>query len=362
MAIIDFESNGISLYESKNIVSKIESEIIKLSCISLVERSALDEVLKEQGLQQSGCLTTQCAVEIGQLLGTNKLLMGSVGRIGRLYTINVKIISVESGLVLNAYEINSDSGIEKLYESKTVELAYKICGRRYMTEPKITKPIPKRTYTPPLKTYTFPKPYTPPKKTYTPPPITKYAPSTEWAILNISGFVGGRNSSHWKIGGGLRGGYNSLVVFYGEKYFIGDGISYEGEWYPFPHYTVKLRELGMEFEIGILKKTTISYELALAGTKSTKLYNWSSRSLENDIVGPRIKYKSLDLSHMVNIYYNYVYNGVLIKIGYGYSIGSINFMSASNKNDSWYNYLRNKYGGIKLRIDFSLDSTGIDLR
>ena len=161
LAIIDFESNGVSKSESKNIVSKIESELIKLSCMQLVERSKIEEVLIEQGFQQSGCTTTECAVEIGQLLGTDQLLIGSVGKIGRIYTINAKIVSVESGEVLTGHEVIAEGGIEELYITKSVELAYKICGRRYPTKavPKTTSPPPSRTYTPP----------TPPSRTYTPP-------------------------------------------------------------------------------------------------------------------------------------------------------------------------------------------------
>ena len=159
LAIIDFESNGVSKSESKNIVSKIESELIKLSCMQLVERSKIEEVLIEQGFQQSGCTTTECAVEIGQLLGTDQLLIGSVGKIGRIYTINAKIVSVESGEVLTGHEVIAEGGIEELYITKSVELAYKICGLNYpkKTIPKTTAPPPARKSAPPTPRYIPPK-------------------------------------------------------------------------------------------------------------------------------------------------------------------------------------------------------------
>ena len=102
LAIIDFKYNGVSKSESKNIVSKIESEVQDLGFFTLVERNQIEEILIEQGFQQSGCTTNECAVEIGKLLGADKLLLGSIGKTGSLYTINTRIVSVESGKVLKA--------------------------------------------------------------------------------------------------------------------------------------------------------------------------------------------------------------------------------------------------------------------
>ena len=134
LAIIDFESNGVPKSDSKNIVSKIESEIAELGVFTLVERNQIEEVLTEQGFQQSGCTSNECAVEIGKLLGTDKLLLGSIGKTGKLYTINARIVSAESGAVLKADEVSSEINIEDLYKNKTRELAYIISGLRYPIE------------------------------------------------------------------------------------------------------------------------------------------------------------------------------------------------------------------------------------
>ena len=37
----------------------------------------MDEVINEQGLQQSGCVSNECAIEIGQLVGVEKIIGGS---------------------------------------------------------------------------------------------------------------------------------------------------------------------------------------------------------------------------------------------------------------------------------------------
>jgi hypothetical protein len=66
----------------------------------LVERGMMEEVLQEQGFQQTGCTSEECAVEVGQLLGVQNMIGGSIGRVGETFTIDVRMISVQSGISL----------------------------------------------------------------------------------------------------------------------------------------------------------------------------------------------------------------------------------------------------------------------
>ena len=45
-------------------------------------------MLKEQGFQQSGCVSSECAVEAGKLLGVDQIVTGSIGKIGSYYTVS----------------------------------------------------------------------------------------------------------------------------------------------------------------------------------------------------------------------------------------------------------------------------------
>jgi hypothetical protein len=60
----------------------------------------MEEVLQEQGFQQTGCTSEECAVEVGQLLGVQNMIGGSIGRVGETFTIDVRMISVQSGVSL----------------------------------------------------------------------------------------------------------------------------------------------------------------------------------------------------------------------------------------------------------------------
>ena len=38
----------------------------------------MEQILVEQGFQQSGCTTNECMVEVGKLIGVEKIVSGSI--------------------------------------------------------------------------------------------------------------------------------------------------------------------------------------------------------------------------------------------------------------------------------------------
>ena len=57
----------------------------------------MEEIMNEQGFQQSGCTTSECAAEVGALLGVQNMVSGSFGKLGNSYTIDAKLFSVSTG-------------------------------------------------------------------------------------------------------------------------------------------------------------------------------------------------------------------------------------------------------------------------
>ncbi len=97
VAVIDFEPRGITAQEAGTLTDRFSSELNNTNTMRLVERGLVDEILQEQGFQQSGCTTDECTVEVGALLGVQKMVNGSIGKIGDTYTIDIKLVSVQSG-------------------------------------------------------------------------------------------------------------------------------------------------------------------------------------------------------------------------------------------------------------------------
>ena len=99
IAVLDFEGKDISDSEASILTDRLRSELFNLGNYKVLERALMEDILREQGLQQAGiCNSSECAVEIGNLLGVQQLVGGSVGKIGNMYTASI-FMSLISSLV-----------------------------------------------------------------------------------------------------------------------------------------------------------------------------------------------------------------------------------------------------------------------
>ncbi len=100
IAIVDFLANGADSVECKIITEYFRSSFSKLKEYSVYERSNMAEILKEQGLQQSGiCSETECAIKIGKLLSVPRIVVGSLSKLENSYTLSARMVNVESGVI-----------------------------------------------------------------------------------------------------------------------------------------------------------------------------------------------------------------------------------------------------------------------
>ena len=98
IAVMDFQAKGIDTIVAQNVSELIRGEIINAGIFTVIERAQMGEILKEQGFQQSGCTDITCAVEIGKILSANKMLVGSVMKIGGSIIIAGRVVDVQSGV------------------------------------------------------------------------------------------------------------------------------------------------------------------------------------------------------------------------------------------------------------------------
>ena len=112
IAVVDFDGKGVSDTEASALTDRFASELFNLDIYKLIERERVGEILEEQGFQQSGCTTAECAVEVGQLLGTEKIITGSISKVGNVFSVSSRIINVESGEIykMSNYDYQGDIG------------------------------------------------------------------------------------------------------------------------------------------------------------------------------------------------------------------------------------------------------------
>ena len=111
VAVLDFAANGLPGYEVETLVERLRSEIPNTKAMRLVDRKMLENILKEQGLQQSGCTTEECAAEIGELLGAQFMISGSVGKLGSTFSVDAKMVSVSTGEMTRTKSVSFDGTV-----------------------------------------------------------------------------------------------------------------------------------------------------------------------------------------------------------------------------------------------------------
>ena len=127
VAVIDFDASGISQLEATSLTNRFRTAVGDVGAMRLVERGMMEEVLQEQGFQQTGCTSEECAVEVGQLLGVQNMIGGSIGRVGETFTLDVRMISVQSGISLVTKQKTYAGKIDGLIIEVEV-LAYELYG------------------------------------------------------------------------------------------------------------------------------------------------------------------------------------------------------------------------------------------
>ncbi|MBI4726405.1 PEGA domain-containing protein, partial [candidate division TA06 bacterium] len=91
-------TSGLTPQEAVMLTDCLLNEFITIGAFKVVDRSNRDNILKEQGFQQSGaCDQGACLVEAGQLLGAHKMFGGTVGKMGVKYAVQLRMIDVKTG-------------------------------------------------------------------------------------------------------------------------------------------------------------------------------------------------------------------------------------------------------------------------
>jgi hypothetical protein len=132
IAIVDLTPKGSSKIIAEAVTNLIRSEMIDTGLFTIVERSEMKEILKEQGFQQTGCTDQSCAVQLGKLLSANKILVGEVTGVGKGFIITVGIVDVEKGVSdFSANEkADTDDVLDKSVVTLTRTMVERITGVR----------------------------------------------------------------------------------------------------------------------------------------------------------------------------------------------------------------------------------------
>lgn len=131
LAILDLQPIGISEQEGKAFTERLCSEIVGTKYFVVLERRKIEEILDETEFQLSGCTSSECMIEAGQILGVQLMIGGSVSKVGNLYSVNIRLIDVETSEILNKATEDIYGSIEDLFKNGTKIVAKKLISDSY---------------------------------------------------------------------------------------------------------------------------------------------------------------------------------------------------------------------------------------
>ena len=143
VSILDFEGEDVEDKVLKACFNQLEESLSQSNRFTIIEKAKRDELLEEQKIQNTGICDADCAVEIGQLIGAEYLVIGEIldfgeAGSGNYYQVDLKIVSIEKGDVQEKVTTEVEGKTRELFQA--IEEASQDIVRR-IASAGITAPI-----------------------------------------------------------------------------------------------------------------------------------------------------------------------------------------------------------------------------
>jgi TolB-like protein len=126
IAILPFSPIGVSEAEAEVLTNLFEAAVVNTGVYEVIEQNQADRILDAQAYSLSSCTDEACAVEIGELLSAENIIIGSVSKLGEMFIVTAKIIDVTTGKNIRAASVQGMK-IEEMTGQVNV-LAEKLAG------------------------------------------------------------------------------------------------------------------------------------------------------------------------------------------------------------------------------------------
>jgi TolB-like protein len=98
IAVISISSNDREI--SAFVVDEVEFQLVDARKFTIVDRKTLDTIRSEQNFQMSGDVSDASAVSIGQMLGANIVITGSITGTGTMQRLSIKALDVKTAQIV----------------------------------------------------------------------------------------------------------------------------------------------------------------------------------------------------------------------------------------------------------------------
>lgn len=88
---------GVSGSVAAALSEEVRYEFIRTKKFQVIEKERMDQILREHAFQQAGCTDQECAVEAGRILNVEKMIVGSLSKLGKKYILYLRVVDIEKG-------------------------------------------------------------------------------------------------------------------------------------------------------------------------------------------------------------------------------------------------------------------------
>ncbi|MEN9354331.1 MAG: hypothetical protein RL318_1656 [Fibrobacterota bacterium] len=125
VAVLPLSAQGVDSTSAQLLTEALSEEILNLGRLRVMNRSLMTKVLKDQGFVS--CDQAECARSMGDVLGVEKIVVGSVARQDTEYSLKLIGVNVKTGAIEVASVRNSLKGdIEWVWSSQIPSLAQEL--------------------------------------------------------------------------------------------------------------------------------------------------------------------------------------------------------------------------------------------
>ena len=99
IAVLDLEPQGVAASTAAVISEFVRGEFRKSQRMDLVEKNRMDVLLKQRAFEQTGCTESKCAAEAGTILQVDKMIIGTLGKLGQKYVLTLRVVDVKTAKI-----------------------------------------------------------------------------------------------------------------------------------------------------------------------------------------------------------------------------------------------------------------------
>ena len=126
IAVVQLLGGNISKTAIAALTDRLRFELFQTNYFQVIERDIMDEILMEQGFQQSGCTTNECAVEMGKLMNVENIIGGSINKVGNTFSSSIKMINIQEGNIVKIISFDYSGPIDEMLKRGMKKIAIEL--------------------------------------------------------------------------------------------------------------------------------------------------------------------------------------------------------------------------------------------